>query len=63
VTGNPVAFHAMRGLAAHSKGFKPSGRWPSDDAARHHRPAGRFRHKRRSRADSALRKTPNTPLA
>jgi len=29
VTGNPVAFHAMRGLAAHSNGFQSVRAWPT----------------------------------
>ncbi len=43
VTGNPVAFHAMRGLAAHSNGFQTIRALAHPDvAARHHRPARRL---------------------
>ena len=42
-TGNPVAFHAMRGLAAHSNGFQTIRALAIlMSAARHDRPAGRL---------------------
>ena len=46
VVGNPVAFHSMRGLAAHSNGFQTiRALGVLDDPAGYHRPPGRFRHK------------------
>jgi anaerobic selenocysteine-containing dehydrogenase len=43
VTGNPVAFHAMRGLAAHSNGFQTIRALAIlMSLAGHHRPARRF---------------------
>ncbi len=43
VTGNPVAFHAMRGLAAHSNGFPDHPRHVHiNEYFRYHRPARRF---------------------
>jgi anaerobic selenocysteine-containing dehydrogenase len=74
VTGNPVAFHAMRGLAAHSNGFQTIRALAIlMSAAGHHRPPrSGFRHKRAVPARRAaqctsakVRRTsikPNTPL-
>ncbi len=57
VTGNPVAFHAMRGLAAHSNGFQTiRAHGDPDVAAGHHRPPRRLPPQGAfPAADSALR--------
>jgi anaerobic selenocysteine-containing dehydrogenase len=72
VTGNPVAFHAMRGLAAHSNGFQTIRSLAIlMSLAGHHRPPGWFRHKapypravppnaRPPKGPQAVK--PNTPL-
>ena len=64
VTGNPVAFHAMRGLAAHSNGFHTIRALGDPDvAARHHRPpraasATRRRFRARFRRSRSRRTAP-----
>ncbi len=63
VIGRPVAFHAMRGMAAHSNGFHadPLAR-DRDDAARNHRPPrAASGTSRRSRA--RFRRAPSRPTA
>ena len=65
VTGNPVAFHAMRGLAAHSNGFHTIRSLAILMAllGTIDRPGG-FRHKAPfPRPIPPCAKTPNTPLA
>ncbi len=65
VTGNPVAFHAMRGLAAHSNGFHTirSLAILMSLLGTIDRPGG-FRHKAPfPRPIPPCAKTPNTPLA
>jgi anaerobic selenocysteine-containing dehydrogenase len=65
VTGNPVAFHAMRGLAAHSNGFQTirSLAILMSLLGTIDRPGG-FRHKAPfPRPIPPCAKTPNTPLA
>jgi anaerobic selenocysteine-containing dehydrogenase len=69
--GQPVAFHAMRGLARIPTASRPCARWHPDERAGHHRPPGGFRHKApyprhivpnyRAFNDPAMIK-PNTPL-
>ena len=65
VTGNPVAFHAMRGLAAHSNGFQSIRALAilMTLLGTIDRPGG-FRHKAPfPRPIPPCAKTPNTPLA
>ncbi len=65
VTGNPVAFHAMRGLAAHSNGFQTIRALGilMTVLGTIDRPGG-FRHKAPfPRPIPPCAKTPNTPLA
>ena len=65
VTGNPVAFHAMRGLAAHSNGFHTIRTLAilMSLLGTIDRPGG-FRHKAPfPRAIPPLAKTPNSPDA
>ncbi len=65
VTGNPVAFHAMRGLAAHSNGFHTIRTLAilMSLLGTIDRPGG-FRHKSPfPRAIPPLAKTPNSPAA
>ncbi|MCX7902022.1 MAG: molybdopterin-dependent oxidoreductase, partial [Burkholderiaceae bacterium] len=65
VTGNPVAFHAMRGLAAHSNGFQTIRALGilMTILGTIDRPGG-FRHKAPfPRPIPPCAKTPNTPLA
>jgi anaerobic selenocysteine-containing dehydrogenase len=65
ITGNPVAFHAMRGLAAHSNGFQTTRALAilMTLLGTIDRPGG-FRHKAPfPRPIPPCAKTPNTPLA
>ncbi len=65
VTGNPVAFHAMRGLAAHSNGFQTIRAMSilMSILGTIDRPGG-FRHKAPfPRPIPPCARTPNTPLA
>ena len=64
VTGNPVAFHAMRGLAAHERLPDDPRAGHPDEPARHHRPPGGFRHKSPfPRAIPPSAKPPSSPAA